>query len=193
MADVRLEWAERACARFEEWNLLEVAEETIQQRPDVPAGWSLSGFALQNIEGLYIQYCFQRWSEDHEGVALYTKEECHPDEHSDALQLAGILYVRKVPACRVLNCQLSINETSRSFRARFSTLGAEPVLMVEDMLDPILLMEHLCHFVVETVESTRVLLSINQDFRIMLNNSAVQLPENAVLWFQAAPIGWLQQ
>eukprot|EP00435_Cladocopium_sp_Y103_P033248 s362_g8.t1 len=191
MSDMQLECATSPNAAPDEWALLEPLNGGWLTSPieTTAADWFLPCFQMLDGQGQDHLYTFEKWSTEVDGVAIYTKEK---DAHQVA-QHVGVAAVRKVPTNLVFNCDLTIIEESYSFRAFYTTLAGREVLRVEDTLAPILTLEHIVSHIAEAAKNMGLLQSRNQELHLLLNGSVIELPEEAVLWCEDAPIGWLQR
>ena len=191
MNDTRLECAPSPNAAPAEWILLEpLSKDWLVPAGQYSAtGWFLPCFRMLDPKGQDHLYKFEKWAEHTEGVAIYAAENHHGQNDRHVHMTA----VRRVPADLAFNCDLTIIEASNSFRAIYTTLAGSEVWHVEDALAPVMTLEHIAHHIVEAAESKGLLRSRNQAVHLLLNGSATELPEEAVLWCRDSSTGWLQR
>ena len=191
MNDIRLECAHSPSAAPAAWTLLEPlqGEWLIPSCQNDAPSWFMSCFQMLDSHGQDHLYKFDKWANDMDGVALYTKEA----HHSRGAQHVGLVAIRQVPADLVFNCELTIVEDDNSFQAIYTTLAGCPILHVEDSLASVMTLEHIMHHIAEAAEGMGLLRSQNQAVHLLLNGCATELPEEAVLWCRDSASGWLQR
>lgn len=185
----RLEWALGSGEAPEEWRLLETGDRKIQG----PLGiWFPKHFIAWDDDQYRALHCyFDEWSAQRQGVAVFFTEASHP-EFGVGVPV-GTAVVRQVPTCLVFTCQLTLLQETCSFEAVVATLSGKNVMRLEESLPSVLTMEHINISIAETAEAIGVLLSVNQEVHVLLNGSCTELPDEAILWCEQAPVGWLQR
>eukprot|EP00438_Fugacium_kawagutii_P023392 Skav207556 [mRNA] locus=scaffold1538:18636:19208:+ [translate_table: standard] len=182
-----LEWAWGGAGPGD-WTLLEAIE--VEEAPGFP-GWFVPSFELWDETSAVSWTCkFVEWASDQENVAIYA---AGIDLGFHGYIPYGTIFVRQVPCCLVFNCDLTIEQNSETFEAKFYTLAGNVMLKVQDTLPGILTLDHLLDYVLDTAEENGALESRNQSIRLLLNGEALELPPTAVLWCDTSPCGWLQQ
>ena len=88
--------------------------------------------------------------------------------------------VREVPSGLIFNCSISILE-DKWFEAIFTNLAGKQVLRLLQALPPKLSMGCLIFIIKIYAQRQGLLQSQNQEVRVLLNNSTVELPWNVIL------------
>ena len=188
MSDIRLECAHSPNAAPAEWVLLEPLNGDWLKPSSqcAAAGWFLPCFQMVDTHGQDQLYKFQKWADHMDGVALYAADEpvCSACQCSSCTASAW-------KSCVQLD--LSIMEHNNSFQATYTTLAGCPLLRVEDTLASVMTLEHIVHHIADAAEGMGLLRSQNQAVHLLLNGSATELREEAVLWRGDSESGWLQR
>lgn len=192
MSDIRLECAHSPNAAPAEWVLLEPlnGDWLTPSGQCAAAGWFLPCFQMVDTHGQDQLYKFEKWADHMDGVALYAADDKNNNRFAQHVSAAA---VRQVPGNLVFNCDLSIIEHNNSFQATYTTLAGCPLLRVEDTLASVMTLEHIVHHIADAAEGMGLLRSQNQAVHLLLNGSATELPEEAVLWCRDSESGWLQR
>ena len=176
------------------WTLFEPeAVKTWVQETEEAPGWFVSRFDLwHDGRGLALCCHFEAWTDSaEEGVAAVYSVKPQSDDGTDEEGLVpnllfGRAYVKEVPPGLILTCALSVDLEDRSFEAGFTTLAGNQVLRAREPLPPVLCVEHVWSLGVDRLLENGLLRSRNQELQILLESHVVELPLEAVLWYEPA-------
>lgn len=171
---------------LDDWTLLKAVN--VEDAPGFP-GWFVPSFQVwDKASDMPLTCKFLEQASDEAGTAVYLAEVLGSHDY-----ICGAVLLRKVPACLVFNCALSLDTDNQTFEAAYTTLAGNTMLRAQDVLPGVLTLDHLLDYILDTAENNRALQSRNQSIRLLLNNEATELPPEAVLWCAASPLGWLQR
>ena len=195
MGHPRLEWRAPCFGEGSADAWTPLCPDTYVKETEEAPGWFVLRFRVWDEEyGDEFSCYFQRWSDKEDGVAVYVAGlQGEDEEWGPYFCPLGEAYLREVPPCLVFTCALSLDLDLQIFEAIFTTIAGNQVLHACEALPPVLCMEHLWALVMETIKDNGMLLSPNQEIRVLLEGEVVELPLEAVLWYETAPIGWLQR